>query len=129
MKNAAIYTRSASPNEQAIKMQLEVCRDYAQAHGYKVVAEFTDNGYSGMNFDQLEFISMNNDCGKWKTLIVYSIDRISRNSSEFFKYRKILLNKGIEIISIVNSPTKETFELLDVLRKRYAIIQKEAKTK
>lgn len=100
MKNAVIYARSANPNKQATNAQLEICREYARAHGYNVVAEFSDNGKSGMNFDRPAFITMNNCRDKWETLIIYRIDKLSRNRLEFCKYKKMLHNKGKEIISI-----------------------------
>lgn len=99
MKKAVIYTRSASPNEQAMNAQLEICREYANAHGYIVVAEYSDNGYSGMNFNRPAFIAMNNSRDKWATVIVSSIERLSRNHSDLREYRKTLHNEGKEIVS------------------------------
>lgn len=113
MKNAVIYTRSASPDEQATNAQFEFCREYARAHGYKIVAEFSDTGYSGMNFNRPAFISMNDSHDKWATLIIYRIEKLSRNRLEFCKYRKLLLDKGKEIILISEPFSGDIFATIE----------------
>lgn len=129
MKNAVIYTRSASPNEQATNAQLEICREYARAHGYNVVAEFSDNGYSGMNFNRPAFIAMNDSRDKWATLIVYHINKLSRNSKDFYKYRKALCNEGKEIISITEPLSDDMFTILERLQEQYTIHNREVQSK
>ena len=116
MKNAVIYIRSASRNEQATHAQLEICREYANTHGYNIVAEFSDNGYSGMTFDRPAFIAMNNCRDKWETLIVYCIDKLSRNRRDFCKYRKTLRNEGKEIISTVEPLSDDIFATIESLQ-------------
>ena len=129
MKNAVIYTRSASHNEQATNAQLEICREYARAHGYNVVAEFSDNGYSGMNFDRPAFTAMNDSRDKWKTLIVYSIEKLSRNRRDFFKYRKDLRDEGKEIIATVEPLSDDTIAMIESLQEHYTIQKREVQRK
>lgn len=129
MKNAVIYTRSASPNEQATNAQLEICREYASAHGYNVVAEFSDNGYSGMNFDRPAFIAMNNSRDKWATLIIYRIDKLSRNNSDFCRYRKALRDEGKEIVSTAEPLSDEIFAILEGLQEFYTNHKREVQSK
>lgn len=124
MRTAVIYTRSASPNEQATNAQLEICREYARVHGYNVVAEFSDNGYSGMNFNRPAFIAMNDSRDKWETLIIYRLDKLSRNRFDFSKYRKTLLDAGKEIISTVEPLPDEIFSMLENLQAHYSIQKK-----
>ncbi len=116
MKNAVIYTRSANPNEQATHAQLEICRKYANTHCYNIVTEFSDNGYSGMTFNRPAFIAMNNCRDKWETLIVYCIDKLSRNSKDFYKYRKALRNEGKEIVSTVEPLSDDIFATIESLQ-------------
>lgn len=123
MKNAVIYTRNASSDEQAINAQLEICREYAVAHDYTVIGEFSDNGYSGMNFNRPAFVAMNNERDKWTTLIVYGIDKLTRNRSDFYKYVKTLRDEGKEIISMTES-TDNMFSILESLQKRYGAYKK-----
>lgn len=123
MKNTVIYTRSASSDEQAINAQLEICREYAVAHGYTVIGEFTDNGHSGMNFNRPAFIAMNNELDKWTTLFVYSLDKLTRNRSDFYKYVKTLRDEGKEIISMTES-TGNMFSIIESLQERYDVYKK-----
>lgn len=113
MKNAVIYTRSASPDGQATNAQLETCREYAHAHGYNVVAEFSDNGYSGMNFNRPAFIAMNDSRDKWATLIIYRIEKLSRNTRQLCKYRKTLRDEGKEIILISEPFLDDMFAMIE----------------
>ncbi|MDE7330203.1 MAG: recombinase family protein [Clostridia bacterium] len=116
MKNAVIYARSASPDKQATHAQLEICREYARTHGYNVVAEFSDNGYSRMNFDRPAFTAMNNSRDKWATLIVYRLDKLSRNHNDCCKYRKALRDEGKQIVSISEPQSDEIFAILEGLQ-------------
>ena len=123
MKNAVIYTRNASSDEQAINAQLEISREYAVTNGYTVIGEFSDNGYSGMTINRPAFVAMNNEREKWTTLIVYSIDKLTRNRSDFYKYVKTLHEEGKEIISMTES-TDNMFSILESLQKRYGASKK-----
>lgn len=129
MKNAVIYTRSASPNDQATNAQLAICREYASAHGYNVVAEFSDNGYSGMNFDRPAFTAMNDSRDKWEILIVYSIDKLSRNQQKFCSYRKSIRDEGKEIIATVEPLSDDTIAMLESLQEHYTIQKREVQRK
>lgn len=115
MKNAVIYTRSASPNKLSINAQLELCREYAKTHGYNVIAEYSDNGYSGMNFNRPEFTAMNDSQDKWQTLIVYSIEKLSRNSNDRYKYTKSLRDAGKELVSVSEPCSGELYNILEFL--------------
>lgn len=110
MNNAIIYTHSASPNEQSLRAQLKACREYAKAHGYTVIAEYSDNGYSGMNFNRQSFIAMNDSSEEWQTLIVYSIEKLSRNLRESCKYFKTLRDKEKTVVSLVAPFSNEFVE-------------------
>lgn len=123
MKNTVIYTRSASSDEQATNAQLEICREYTVAHGYTVIGEFTDNSHSGMNFNRPAFIAMNSERDAWTTLIVYSLDKLTRNRSDFYKYVKTLRDEGKEIISMTES-TGNMFSIIESLQERYDICKK-----
>ena len=130
MKNAVIYTRSASPNKQSIDAQLEVCRAYALTHGYHVVAEYVDDGYSGMNFNRPAFVDMNDHRNQWQTVIVYRNDKLSRNCREFCKYRKTLHDEGKEIVSTAEQlPDATTLAILESLQEYYNKYQREVHKK
>ncbi len=127
MKKAVIYARSASPHEQATIAQLKVCREYASAHGFNVVTEFSDNGFSGLNFNRPAFTAMNDSRDKWETIIVYRLDKLSRNNNELYKYIKTLRDEGKEIISISEPLSDEYFAILESLQDYYTIKMREVK--
>lgn len=124
MNNAIIYTHSASPNEQSLRAQLKACREYAKAHGNTVIAEYSDNGYSGMNFNRQSFIAMNDSIEEWQTLIIYSIEKLSRNLREICKYFKALRDKEKTVVSLVTPFSNEFVEWCEYLRKKPAIQNK-----
>lgn len=121
MKDVVIYVRSASPNEQSIRAQLESCREYAKLHGYNVVAEFSDNGFSGMNFDRPGFAAMNDCRDKWQTVIVYSIEKLSRNTNDRYQYKRYLRADGKELISVTEPCSEEIFNMLEIFQENIAI--------
>lgn len=121
MKDVVIYVRSASHNEQSIRAQLESCREYAKLHGYNVVAEFSDNGFSGMNFDRSGFAAMNECRDKWQAVIVYSIEKLSRNTNDRYQYEKSLRDCGKELISITESCSEEVFNMLEIFQENIAM--------
>lgn len=43
MKNAVIYVRSASFNEDSLRTQIVLCKKFADDNGYTVVRIFADN--------------------------------------------------------------------------------------
>jgi len=105
--NAMIYCR-VSTKEQAksgysLSAQEEICRKFANRNGYKVLKVFIEKGESGKNisrteFDKLlKFTSLNHK--NINALIVYKVDRLSRNHADsallFLSFDKL----GIEVKS------------------------------
>ncbi|HKZ03057.1 MAG TPA: recombinase family protein [Pyrinomonadaceae bacterium] len=79
----AIYARVSTETqekEHTIGSQLEALREYAVAHELQVVAEFTDEGYSGARLDRPALDRMRNlaeDHG-FEVLLTYCSDRLAR---------------------------------------------------
>lgn len=118
MKSAVIYARNAGHNEQAINAQLAICRSYAVSHGFFVVAEFSDNGYSGMNLNRPGFSAMNERSNEWDTLIVSDMSRLSRNISDIQKYEKLLQDDGKDIVLATEASSGTMTELINLLQRR-----------
>lgn len=79
-KKAVIYCRVSTP-QQSNNAQEHACNLYCQQKGYEVVDVIKEvgSGYTGKKQQKLkQFINDNQDIN----LIVYKIDRFSRNSSE-----------------------------------------------
>lgn len=56
----------------SIKNQRDILGRYAKQHGYRNIEYYIDDGYSGTNFNRLDFQRMLSDVdeGKVKTIIV-----------------------------------------------------------
>ena len=73
MKNnkirVAIYCRVAREDDEIIKMQEETLRKFAEEHDYDNVSIYSDNGFSGLNFNRPAFILNSVDIRqeKWYT--------------------------------------------------------------
>ena len=71
-----------------------------------ISGEYTDDGYSGVNFDRPGFIRMMEDiqAGKANCIIVKDLSRLGRNYVEVGKYLEIVFpSMGIRFISITDN--------------------------
>lgn len=90
---AVVYARysSAGQNEQSIEGQLSKAREYAAAHGYKIVHEYVDRAKTGRNDNREAFQQMLRDTAKrqFQVIILWKVDRFGRNREEIAlnKYR------------------------------------------
>ncbi|PEL26973.1 recombinase family protein [Bacillus toyonensis] len=87
----AIYTR-VSTDEQAnegfsLQAQEDHLRQYAKAKGYEVYDIYSDEGYSGKDYNRPEIQRLFKDLSqdKFKGILVKSVDRISRRLSDVTK--------------------------------------------
>ncbi len=91
-KIAVVYARYSCDrqNEQSIDGQLRVCKDFAERNGIKIIATYIDKAMSGTNDNRDDFQQMLKDSDKhqWKYVIVYKLDRFSRNKYEMSIHRK-----------------------------------------
>ncbi len=51
-KRAVIYLRSAQANDEAIRVQRDLCQRTAEALGVTVAGEYMDNGGSGLDLNR-----------------------------------------------------------------------------
>jgi len=103
MKNAVIYARysSASQNEQSIEGQLRDCYTYAEREGYSVLETYIDRALTGRNDNRPEFQRMITDAkkGQFQYVIVYKLDRFTRNRYDSAIYKHKLKKCGVKVIS------------------------------
>ena len=99
MKTAVIYARYSSDNqtEQSIEGQLHVCQDYAKRNDISIVDTYIDRAMTGTNDKRTDFQRMLKDSAKkaWDYVIVYKLDRFSRNKYEMAMHKKTLKDNGI----------------------------------
>ena len=103
MKTAVVYARYSSDNqtEQSIEGQLRVCREYAQRNNIIILDTYIDRAMTGTNDNRPDFQRMLRDSAgrRWDYVLVYKLDRFSRNKYEMAIHRKHLKDNGVKILS------------------------------
>ena len=105
----ALYARKSIERENSIscETQIEYCKSVIKPdERSEKTIEFIDNGYSGGNVDRDGFQKMMRQIerGKISKVIVYRLDRISRNISDFASLIEELGRLGIKTKTGVRSP-------------------------
>lgn len=106
-KTACGYCRFSSDmqREESIEAQQRAISEYAEKNGYQITEWYIDRAYSGKTANRpafqrlLEDIKLK-DC-PYVAVLVHKLDRFSRNAAESLKYKGILRDYGIELISTV----------------------------
>ena len=104
--------------EQSIEEQVRVCNDYTGRNGILIVNQYIDKATTGTNDNREEFPKMLKDSDKrpWDYVLVYKLDRFSRNKYEMAIHRKHLKDNGIKILSAMeNIPDSPEGILLESL--------------
>ena len=104
----AIYSRKSkfTGKGESIGNQVELCKEYIQAHYPEIPQDhifiYEDEGFSGGNLNRPDFKKMMEAAQqrKFKAIIVYRLDRISRNISDFSSLIEELSRLGIAFVSI-----------------------------
>lgn len=103
MKKAVIYARYSSDRqtEQSIEGQLRACYDYAKRNQIIIIDEYIDRATTGTNYHRPAFQKLMHDCHNsfWDYVIVYKLDRFSRNKYEMITHRKTLKDNNIKLLS------------------------------
>lgn len=124
MKTAVIYARYSSERqtEQSIEGQLHVCSDYAKRNDLVIVGTYIDRAMTGTNDNREDFQRMLKDSDKksFDYVLVYKLDRFSRNKYEMAIHRKHLKDNGVKILSAMeNIPETPEGILLESLLEGY----------
>jgi len=105
-EKVGIYVR-VSTEEQAkegisIGAQTERCEAYCKARGWTVAKVYTDAGHSAGSLKRpaLNDLMEDVDTKKFSTLLVYKIDRFSRNLKDLISILDDLKKKGINFTSV-----------------------------
>lgn len=101
MNKAVIYARfsCSKQREASIDDQLRICREWCERNGYTVVNEYCDYAQSGRTDNRPEFQRMVSNAGESSAVIVYMMDRFSRDPYDAPIYKKKLAGKGVKVIS------------------------------
>ena len=107
-KQFVIYSRKSrfTGKGESIENQIEMCRQYIAAHYGKEEADtalvYEDEGFSGGTLERPKFKKMMSDSQKieFAAIVVYRLDRISRNIGDFAKLIEELNDRKIAFVSI-----------------------------
>ena len=111
IKVTALYERLSRDDEQAgesnsIQNQKMYLEEYARQKGLRNIRHFSDDGYSGTNFNRPGFTALLEEieAGHVETLVVKDLSRFGRNYLQVGYYTEILFpKKGVRFIAINNS--------------------------
>ena len=113
MLTIGIYPRKSvyRDNSDSVQVQVQLCKDYAAIIYKEQEIEFKiydkDEGFSGKNTNRPSFQELMADvkAGLLDSVMVYKLDRISRNVQEFSAMYEIFQQHGVSFISV-----KESFD-------------------
>ena len=107
MKTAVIYARYScdAQTEQSIEGQLRVCEEYAAKNDILILDTYIDRAMTGTNDMRPDFQRMIRDSAKkqWTYVIVYKLDRFSRNKYEATVHKNTLKNNGVKVVSAMEN--------------------------
>lgn len=102
-----IYARYSSENqrEESIEGQLRECKKYAEEKGITILGTYIDRAYSAKTDNRPEFQRMIKDgeSEMFDVVLVWKLDRFSRNRYDSAIYKHILKRHGIKVISVMEN--------------------------
>ena len=110
-KITALYERLSRDDEQvgdsnSIVNQKKYLESYAQQQGFQNCVHYTDDGYSGGNFDRPAWKQLMNDIeeGRVSTVLAKDMSRIGRDYLQTGFYTEVFFRQhGIRFIAIANN--------------------------
>ena len=98
-----IYARYSSENqtENSIEGQIRECKEYAEKENITIVNTYIDRAVSAKTDNRPAFKQMIEDSKKklFDAVLVWKLDRFSRNRTDSAIYRSILRKNGVKVIS------------------------------
>lgn len=106
----AIYARYSTDKQDArsIEDQLRVCREYADRHGYEVVAEFADAAMSGAhtereNLQRMLDVATATKRPPFKAVLVFNLGRLSRDLGD--TWRIVFTDLAAVDVAVIDAST------------------------
>ena len=115
---AVIYARYSSDSQRdaSIDQQVKICQRYAEDLNLEVIHVYDDRALTGKTDKRPSFLRMIKDSAKqnFKYVIVYTLDRFSRNKYDSATYKHKLKENGVRVLSamehITDDPTGALME-------------------
>ncbi len=102
-KIGVIYARYSSHNQRdvSIEQQVKACRKYADEENIKIIQVYDDHAMTGTNDNRPEFQQMirDSESGAFDYVIVYTLDRFSRNKYDSAIHKHTLKENGVKVLS------------------------------
>lgn len=106
-KIAVIYARYSSHNQRdvSIEQQVNACRKYAKDHDLDVIRVYDDHAMTGTNDNRPQFQRMIRDSasGAFDYVIVYTLDRFSRDRYDSAIHKHTLKENGVKVLSAMEN--------------------------
>mgnify|MGYP002624218550 CR=1 FL=1 len=107
MKRVFLYIR-VSTQEQAqegysVGEQKERLVAYCKAHDWLITEIYADPGYSGSNLNRPGIQKLITDIKECDIVLVYKLDRFSRNKYETAMHKKTLRDNGVKLVSAMEN--------------------------
>ncbi len=106
IQTAIIYTRVSSKEQLdgfSLESQEKICRAYAERNTLTVLAIFREEGESAKTADRTELQKLlrytERHRKKIGKIVVYKVDRLSRNNEDYYALRVIFSKLGVELRS------------------------------
>ncbi len=117
-EKAVIYARYSSDNQRdaSIDQQVKACEIYAAEQNLEVLRVYDDRALTGKTDKRPGFLRMIRDSAKqdFTYVIVYALDRFSRNKYDSAIYKQKLKENGVRVLSamehITDDPTGALME-------------------
>ena len=112
-RKAVIYCRVSTKEQveegNSLATQERICKEYALNNDFEVIETYREQGESAKTADRTELQKLLAYCSSKKNsikvVIIYKLDRLSRNTDDYSQLRLMLKRYGVEIKS-----TSEHFE-------------------
>lgn len=129
----ALYERLSRDDDNAgesnsITHQKELLEDYARKHGYENIVHFTDDGWTGANFERPAWKEMIEKikAGEIDTVIVKDLSRVGRDHLQVGFFTDVLFpDKDVHFIAVYNgvdsdrAETSEFAPFLNIMNEWY----------
>ena len=100
---AVIYARYSSDNqrEESIEGQIRECTAFAEKNGITILRHYIDRAFSAKTDNRPEFQNMIKDSsqGLFEMVLVWKLDRFSRNRYDSAHYKAILKKNNVKVVS------------------------------
>ena len=116
MNNAVIYARYSSDKQrdESIEGQIRECTAFAESQDITILDTYIDRALSAKTDHRPQFLKMVADSAKkqFQYIIVYTLDRFSRNRYDSATYKMKLKKNGVKVLSAKENITDEPIGII-----------------